>query len=74
MKYLTLLLLIVAATAFAQNEDFYNAMNQPHEPFRIIGNVYYVGASDVTSFGGFVETAPMILANIKPLGSLAPGN
>ena len=54
--------------------------NQPVEPFRIIGNIYYVGASDVTSFlivtpagdilldGGLVETAPQIEANIKKLG------
>lgn len=80
MKYLALHFLIFAAVAFAQTDDFYKAMNQPHEPFRIIGNVYYVGASDVTSFlvtsnrghilldGGFAETAPMILANIKTLG------
>jgi metallo-beta-lactamase class B len=50
------------------------------EPFRIVGNVYYVGASDITSFlitsreghilldGGFAETASMILANIVKLG------
>jgi metallo-beta-lactamase class B len=55
-------------------------MNQPVEPFHIIGNIYYVGASDVTSYlivtpagdividGGFVETAPMIEANIQKLG------
>jgi len=54
--------------------------NQPVEPFRIIGNIYYVGASDITSFlivtragdilidGGFVETAPQIEANIRKLG------
>ena len=54
--------------------------NQPVEPFRIIGNIYYVGASDITSYlivtpagdilldGGFVETAPQIEANIKKLG------
>ena len=45
-------------------------MNQRVEPFKIIGNIYYVGASDITSYlivtppgdilldGGFVETAP----------------
>lgn len=54
--------------------------NQPVKPFRIIGNIYYVGASDITSYlmvtpagdilldGGFVETAPQIEANIKKLG------
>ena len=57
-----------------------HAGNQPIEPFRIIGNIYYVGADDVASYlivtpagmilidGGFVETAPMIRANIAELG------
>lgn len=56
------------------------AKNQPLAPFRIVGDVYYVGASDVTSYlivtpqgmvlldGGFAETAPMIEANIAALG------
>lgn len=55
-------------------------MNQPVEPFKIIGNIYYVGASDVTSFlittpqghilidAGFEETVPQIKANIAKLG------
>ena len=54
--------------------------NAPVEPFRIVGNVYYVGAAEVSSFmiatpkglividGGFEETAPMIEANIRKLG------
>jgi len=55
-------------------------MNQPVSPFHIIGNIYYVGASDIASYlivtrhgdilldGGFVETAPQIEANIRTLG------
>jgi metallo-beta-lactamase class B len=54
--------------------------NQPVKPFRIIGNVYYVGASDIGSYlistpqglvlldGGFAETAPQIEGNIRRLG------
>jgi metallo-beta-lactamase class B len=54
--------------------------NQPVEPFRIIGNLYYVGASDVVSYAittpdgiilidtGFRETVPIIEANLKKLG------
>lgn len=54
--------------------------NQPVEPFRILGNLYYVGANEVTAFliaterglilidGGFVETAPQIRDNIARLG------
>jgi metallo-beta-lactamase class B len=56
------------------------ASNQPVAPFRILGNLYYVGANDITSFllatdrglilldGGFVETAPQIRENIARLG------
>lgn len=54
--------------------------NQPVMPFRIIGNLYYVGASDITSYliatpkglilldSGFAETVPQVEANIKTLG------
>lgn len=56
------------------------AMNQPQQPFRIIGDIYYVGASDVTSYlvvtpqgdilldGGFAETVPQVEKNIASLG------
>ena len=52
----------------------------PAEPFRIAGNFYYVGASDLTSFlitgpeghvvldGGYATTAQMIMASIAKLG------
>lgn len=54
--------------------------NQPAKPFRIIGNIYYVGASEVSSFlittpnghilldSGFAETVPLIADGIKQLG------
>jgi metallo-beta-lactamase class B len=54
--------------------------NEPVAPFRIAGNVYYVGAADVTSYliatpagllildSGFAETVPQILANVRTLG------
>jgi metallo-beta-lactamase class B len=75
-----LLLLILSTPLFAQKDPVSRSWNQPVEPFRIAGNLYYVGASDVTSYlittpkghivldGGFEETAPMILANIRTLG------
>jgi metallo-beta-lactamase class B len=68
-----LLALILATIAHAPS-------NQPVAPFRIAGNLYYVGANEVTSFlittpkghividGGFAETAPQIRANIERLG------
>jgi metallo-beta-lactamase class B len=74
------LLLACPILAHAQADPTSRSWNQPVEPYRIVGNVYYVGASDVTSFlittpeghilldGGFVETAPIIEANIKKLG------
>ncbi|MGE5926589.1 MAG: subclass B3 metallo-beta-lactamase [Gemmatimonadota bacterium] len=52
----------------------------PDEPFRIAGNLYYVGATGVTSFlltgpeghvlidGGYPETAPLIIGSIARLG------
>src|SRR3954451_18478402 len=74
------LLLTYPALLHAQADPTSRSWNQPVEPYRIVGNVYYVGASDVTSFlvttpaghilldGGFVETAPRIEANIRKLG------
>jgi len=52
----------------------------PFEPFRIAGNLYYVGTPDVTAFlltgpdgdvlidGGYPESATMIMASIAKLG------
>ncbi|MGH9697077.1 MAG: subclass B3 metallo-beta-lactamase [Bryobacteraceae bacterium] len=54
--------------------------NRPVKPFRIADNLYYVGASDLTSFlittpkgdilldGGLRETAPQIERNVAALG------
>lgn len=71
-----------AARAFArkQVEASFRAMNRPFPPFRIIGNVYYVGASDVASYliktsdghivinSGFEDTVPLIRDSMKTLG------
>jgi metallo-beta-lactamase class B len=52
----------------------------PDDPFRIAGNLYYVGATGVTAFlltgpeghvlidGGYPETAPLIIGSIRALG------
>jgi len=54
--------------------------NQPHEPFRIFGNTYYVGVKGLSSVliasdkglilidGGLAQSAPLIDANIRKLG------
>jgi len=72
--------LLSSLCSFGQSDPTWRSWNQPVEPFRIIGNIYYVGASDITSYlitsprghilldGGFVETAPMIRDNIRKLG------
>jgi metallo-beta-lactamase class B len=71
---------LLLAALLAQADPTSRSWNQPVEPFRVIGNVHYVGANEITSFlittpeghilldGGFVETAPQILANIRKLG------
>ena len=71
---------LVAPTLSAQAKEEWRSWNQPVKPFRVIDNVYYVGANEVTSYlitspsghvlldGGFEETAPQILRNIRALG------
>ena len=71
---------LLAAAAYAQKDPVSRSWNQAVPPFRIAHNLYYVGASDITSYlittprghivldGGFEETAPMIRANIEQLG------
>ncbi|MBZ5594664.1 MAG: subclass B3 metallo-beta-lactamase [Acidobacteriia bacterium] len=74
-------MILLGGALFAQrNSHERSDWNQPVPPFRIIGNIYYVGVSGVTSFlvttpqghilldGGFPETAPLIEKNIAALG------
>jgi metallo-beta-lactamase class B len=54
--------------------------SEPADPFRIAGNLYYVGANNVSAFlvtgpeghvvldGGYPNTGPMIIASIAQLG------
>jgi metallo-beta-lactamase class B len=75
-----LLLGSLAVPAGAQRDATSRSWNQPVAPFRILGNVYYVGANEITAFlittprghilldGGFVETAPLIRRGIEKLG------
>ena len=65
---------------FAQADETSRSWNKPVAPFRIAGNLYYVGAIEITSYlittpeghflldGGFVETASQIEHNIAELG------
>ncbi|MDP2884141.1 MAG: subclass B3 metallo-beta-lactamase [Ignavibacteria bacterium] len=83
-RWLLVLLGVAAVLAVVLFGKWRDASNrggqQPAEPFRIAGNLYYVGANDVTSFlltgpeghvlidGGYPGTAPMIMASIAKLG------
>ena len=81
-RALLVLILFTAApsVARAQSDPQALSMNRPVAPFHIAGSIYYVGASDVTSFlivtpagdilldGGYEQTAPQIEANIRALG------
>jgi metallo-beta-lactamase class B len=77
----TLLFLAFCSLGSAQSSPEQRAAwNQPVKPFRIIGNIYYVGAANVSSFlittpagaflldGGLPETAQLIEKNIAELG------
>jgi metallo-beta-lactamase class B len=78
---LLLPILWTAATVSAQsNAQERAAWNRPVKPFRIAGNVHYVGLEGVSAFlittpegailldGGFEESAPLIAKNIAELG------
>lgn len=81
-KLLIICVLLLCAThAHAQiNDEESRKWNQPVKPFKIIGNVYYVGAAEVSSYlittseghilldSGFAETVPQIKQNVAQLG------
>jgi metallo-beta-lactamase class B len=74
-----LLLALAGASAHAQ-APAPDAMTKPTEPFKIIGDLYYVGTEGSASFlvtspkgsvlidGGLAETVPLVEANITKLG------
>jgi Zn-dependent hydrolases, including glyoxylases len=74
------LVFLTVTVAFGQADPTSRSWNKPVPPFQIIGNLYYVGATEVGSFlittrqghilldGGFVETARQIKRNIAQLG------
>lgn len=75
-----LCVLFCPVSGCAQADETSRAWNQPVKPFRIAGNLYYVGASDLSSFlivtpqgnilldSGLVETVPHIQQNVVRLG------
>jgi len=63
-----------------QRAQFHGAFSQPEDAFRVIGNIYYVGAKNIASYlittpqgdilvdTGTVEMTPVITANVQKLG------
>lgn len=81
MNHLKIILIfLLTSSVFGQLTEQDREWNKPIEPFRIVGNVYYVGASEVTSFlittpnghilidSGYAETVPQIKKNVAKLG------
>jgi metallo-beta-lactamase class B len=76
----TLVVLSVALNVSAQSDDDIKLGIAPVEPFRIAGNIYYVGSSDLTSYlivtpkgnilidSGMKEMVPQVKSNIAKLG------
>ena len=78
---LAVLISVLAVVPMAhQTSDERAAWNRPFQPFHLIGNIYYVGATGVSAFlivtpggsflldGGLPETAPQIARNVAELG------
>lgn len=74
-------LLLSAGISIAQVDDAERrAWNRPVRPFRVVGNIYYVGAEGVASYlistprghilmdSGFAETVPRIQDSLNQLG------
>src|SRR5689334_2642892 len=88
MRNALLLILISSAVLWAQTSPlspeqratFHGQMSQPVEPFRIVGNIYYVGARNIASYlittpaghilidTGTKEMEPVVRASIAKLG------
>jgi len=70
---------VVTAQGYPKTDD-HRAWNRPFEPFRLIGNVYYVGTADLASFlitspeghvlldSGLEDAATQLLASMAKLG------
>lgn len=80
MRLLAPLALLLVAPVLSQDAVQRVEWNRPTPPFRVIGNVHYVGTSGLSAFlvtgpaghvlidGALPESAPHILASIRRLG------
>jgi metallo-beta-lactamase class B len=72
--------LLLACVLAARAESYTAKWAQPQEPYRIAGNIYYVGSNDLACFliatpqghilinTGYERMAPLLRANVKKLG------
>jgi len=72
--------LAVVLALLPQSSPAFRAWNEPIEPFRVAGSLYYVGPKDITSLlvvtpaghvlidAGLEESAPIVVANIRQIG------
>src|SRR5436190_2812423 len=87
-RYAAIVLVTAAVTLSAQSSplsteqraQFHGPYSQPEEAFRLIGNIYYVGAKNIASYlivtpqgdilvdTGTTEMTPVITANVEKLG------
>jgi metallo-beta-lactamase class B len=88
MRYALLIALTVSVVLSAQSSplsseqraQFHGPYSQPEQPFRLVGNIYYVGAKNIASYlvttsqghilidTGTTEMTPVIKANVEKLG------
>lgn len=80
MSCLCLLFCFNPTWTYGQADAVSRSWNLSVKPYRVIGNIYYVGASEVTAFlivtdkghilldSGFFETVPQIKQNVAQLG------
>jgi len=78
--YLLAVIFYATPTGAQVSDDQSREWNQPVKPFKVVGNVYYVGAKEVASYlivtpqgnilldTGFLETVPLIKQSVAQLG------
>lgn len=74
------LVFLLPLAARAQSTETFRSWNIPVKPYRVMGNIYYVGTNEITSFlittpqghilidSGFQETVPIIRDGVRKLG------
>ncbi len=80
VSFIVGLLFAGTSTLNGQPTQLFRTWNRPVPPFHIAGQLYYVGMAQVTSLlivtkeghilldGGFAESAPVIMDNVRKLG------